>query len=123
MCRNISIPDISQRFISKSQISHCSSAILIRQPILWVGGCQPVKIEATPPIIRTHGDISWDVNCTIRIPPSMCAPYAADYDGDEMTIFPVKHPLSTLKYETFKWDYDLDRMKQHYSEWYLISNL
>ena len=37
VCRNISIPDISQRFISKSQISHCSSAILIRQPVLWVG--------------------------------------------------------------------------------------
>ena len=92
VCRNISIPDISQRFISTCQILGCSCENTWRYMFL-----------------------SWDVNCTIRISPSMCAPYAADYDGDEMTIFPVKHPLSILEWETFKWDYDLDRMTQHYS--------
>lgn len=29
------------------------------------------------------------MNCTIRVPPEMCSPYTADFDGDEMRLLPV----------------------------------
>ena len=33
----------------------------------------------------------------------MCAPFAADYDGDEMTLFIVKDRLSIKECESFGW--------------------
>jgi hypothetical protein len=29
------------------------------------------------------------MDCSIQLPIHMCEPYGADYDGDEMTFFPV----------------------------------
>ena len=35
----------------------------------------------------------------------MCAPYAADYDGDEMTLFPVYGELAIAECDAFQWNY------------------
>ena len=41
------------------------------------------------PPMNNNGNL-WDVNCSMRLPISMCGPYGADFDGDEMTLFPIK---------------------------------
>lgn len=41
----------------------------------------------------------------VRLPISMCAPFAADYDEDEMTLFAMKESESILECQTFKWSY------------------
>jgi hypothetical protein len=35
----------------------------------------------------------------------MCAPFAADFDGDEMTVLPLKRSQSLDECNTFEWDY------------------
>ena len=35
----------------------------------------------------------------------MCGPYAADYDGNEMTLFPVYDELAMAECSAFRWDY------------------
>lgn len=80
--------------------------ILVRQPCMWSGGIQPVKIRVTQPDMGENAE--WDVNSSMRLPISMCAPFAADYDGDEMSLFVVKDPDSISECRAFKWPYDVD---------------
>lgn len=47
----------------------------------------------------------------MKIPISMCGPYAADFDGDEMTLFPVADSgalstTSSIECGSFTWDVD-----------------
>jgi RNA polymerase Rpb1, domain 2 len=80
-------------------------AILIRQPCLWSSGIQPVVVKVTPLMIMYSDGHTWDVNFTVRLPTGMCAPFAADFDGDEMTVFPLKRSQSLDECNTFEWDY------------------
>ena len=91
-------------------------AILIRQPCMWSGAAQPVRVAVTPK--QVHGEDDWDVNSSMRLPLSMCAPFAADYDGDEMTLFFVDDPASVSECRDFVWPhsrsspYDKELMSQ-----------
>jgi RNA polymerase Rpb1, domain 2 len=78
----------------------------VRQPCLWSGGIQPVTIRVTDPIYASYDGHKWDVNWTIRVPPGMCGPYGADFDGDEMSLFPVKSSKATLECQTYRWSYE-----------------
>ncbi len=81
------VPCIKNGLVQYEPIKDGDYAILIRQPCLWPGGVQAVKVSVDPEMTRTSGETSWNMNWTIRIPPEMCAPYAADFDGDEMTLY------------------------------------
>ena len=56
---------------------------------MWSGGIQPVIIEVSDPILISSEKLERNVDATIRVTPEMCGPYAADFNGDEMTLFPV----------------------------------
>jgi hypothetical protein len=75
-------------------------AILARQPCMWSGGIQPVTIRVTSAISNDEG--AWNVNSSMRLPLSACQPFAADHDGDEMTLFVVSKPKSMKECESFK---------------------
>ena len=77
ICHRISVHAMSQRYVTSTGISHESFAILIRQPVLRLGGCQEVKVSVTAPIIRYHNSVSQNGNRSIIIPPSLYALYAA----------------------------------------------
>lgn len=79
-------------------------AILVRQPCMWIGGIQPIHVIATPPDVGHEG--LWDVNASMRLPISMCGPFGADYDGDEMTIFAVTTQKAKRECEAFEWPHD-----------------
>ena len=46
----------------------------------------------TKPNIVDIRDRLIDINRTSKLPLILCHTYAADYDGDEMSIYPVKIP-------------------------------
>jgi hypothetical protein len=50
-------------------------------------------------------DTRWDVNRTLRLLPEICLLYAADFDGDEMSVFPIKEPFATEECSTLSWSY------------------
>jgi hypothetical protein len=75
---------------------------------------QSVIVKVAPPIIVGCKGYHWDDNCTIRLPPDMCKPYGADFDGDEMTLFPIKDKKSLNECKKFQWNYsDLSNKKIH----------
>ena len=86
----------------ESSIKDGDYGMLVRQPCMWSGGIQPVKINLTPKDTGSNGT-DWDVNSSMKLPISMCAPFAADYDGDEMTLFIVKDRLSIKECKSFNW--------------------
>ncbi len=65
-----------------------------------------MKIHVTPAETRVSKGVSWDVNWSMKIPPQMCKPYAADFDGDEMTLFVVKRESSIKECKSFMWRYN-----------------
>ena len=87
--------------VVKSQcIRDGDRALLVRQPCMWSGGIQAVTIRVSD----DDGDLS-NLDCSMRLPMQMCAPYAADYDGDEMTLFPVYGKLAIAECDAFQWNY------------------
>jgi hypothetical protein len=105
VAKNIRVPYLLGDSVTSRGLRTGDRAMLVRQPCLWSGGIQPIIIKVTDPIIRKSGEHKWDVNYTIRIPPKMCSPYAADFDGDEMTIFPLLSGNSVKECSSFKWNY------------------
>ena len=102
---NVLIPELINGTVRYTHVTDLSMAILIRQPCLWSGGVQPVTVRVTAPIIVSCNGYHWDVNCTIRLPPDMCKPYGADFDGDEMTLFPIKSNNALSECKEFQWNY------------------
>jgi hypothetical protein len=99
------VPCVKNGLVQYEHIKDGDYAILIRQPCLWPGGVQAVKVSVDPQIITTSGQTSWNTNWSMRIPPEMCGPYAADFDGDEMTLFVVKREESIKECKSFRWKY------------------
>ncbi|KAG7358005.1 RNA polymerase Rpb1, domain 2 [Nitzschia inconspicua] len=106
ICRSIKIPCIVDDRVETKRLNDGDWALLVRQPCLWSGSIQPVRIRVTDEDMVGTGDERWDVNWTIKLPPDMCAPYAADFDGDQMTIFPVKSQEAVDECNRFRWSYD-----------------
>jgi hypothetical protein len=71
---------------------------------MWTGGIQPVTIMVTRPI--DDDNTRNDVNASLRIPLSMCRPYGADFDGDEMTLIGITGYQSEQECSAFNWDHD-----------------
>jgi hypothetical protein len=64
-----------------------------------------VKVKITKPKMAEASGTRWDVNWTLRLPPEMCIPYATDFDGDDMSLSPIKDPAATEECCTFSWSY------------------
>lgn len=105
IAENVLIPECVNGIVQYSHVNDLDMAILIRQPCLWSGGTQPVVVRVTPPIIMSCQEHHWDVNYTMRLPPDMCRPFGADFDGDEMTLFPLKDINSLSECGKFQWKY------------------
>jgi hypothetical protein len=106
----VMIPDLSTRFVRYRTLRTGDWGILVRQPCLWGGGIQPVCIEVTDDKFMDKDGREWNISCTMQLPPMMCAPYAADYDGDQMTLFPVTTPEAISECKSFKWNYANDHV-------------
>lgn len=102
----ILIPKIVDGVVRLETLIEGDYAVLVRQPVLWSGGIMPIKVEISQPhIVETVlGPV--DVNRSMKIPLRLCSPYAADFDGDEMSLFPVKDPKSIDECNSFKWTFD-----------------
>jgi hypothetical protein len=102
---SIMVPIVSNGIVTYDRVHDGDWALLVRQPCLWSGGIQPVRIKVTEPVPVKHNGKTWDVNWTIGIPPEMCSPYAADFDGEEMSLFPLRMSDSIKECESFVWSY------------------
>ena len=49
------------------------------------------------------GDRHVDINRTIKLPLALCHAYAADFNGDKLSIYPVKNTKSILECDAYKW--------------------
>ena len=105
VANNIKVPYVDQGKVLYRGVCDSDYAMLVRQPCLWSGGIQPVTLQVTEPMLVTEGTHTWDVNQTMRIPNEMCSPYAADFDGDEMSLFPLLSQKSIDECKLFKWGY------------------
>jgi hypothetical protein len=103
VAKSMCIPDLSGRYTKYRTLKDGDYGLLVRQPCLWSGGLQPVRIVITDDVLIDIGnDQMWNTNCTIKLPPGMCDPYGADFDGDEMTLFPVTRASSLEECKSFK---------------------
>jgi hypothetical protein len=101
---NCMVPVLNGGVWSSIPLSECTYGILVRQPCMWTGGIQPVIIKVTRPI--DEDNTRNDVNASLRIPLSMCGPYGADFDGDEMTLIGIKGYQSEQECSAFNWNHD-----------------
>ncbi len=67
-------------------------------------------------ILAEDSGVSWNTNWTIKLPLEMCSPYAADFDGDEMSLFPVTDPKSIEECQRFTWSYGSLQNEQLHSQ-------
>jgi hypothetical protein len=101
------VPHVVNGKIRYTSVKDGDWGLLVRQPCLWSGGIQPVVIRVSNEhLLSDDKGNSWDVNWSMKIPPQLCSPYAADFDGDEMSLFVVKNPRSVMECKSFSWDYD-----------------
>lgn len=99
------IPDMSGGVVSRRNLRDGDYCVLVRYPCLWPGGAQIVKVAITGPDRIYLGDGEWDTNSTIKLPPGMCGPYAADYDGDEVSLFPITSHEAVNECKSYRWKY------------------
>jgi 1-acyl-sn-glycerol-3-phosphate acyltransferase len=67
--KSIKVPVIVDGRIEYHGIKDGDWGLLVRQPCLWPGGIQPVRIRVTDPIyVRADGH-KWNTNWTIRFVP------------------------------------------------------
>ena len=98
----IKVPHVRNGVVQTSCIEDGDYGILVRQPVLWHGGIRSCRIRVLDEPIHTgHG---WDTLSSMKVPISMCSSFAADYDGDEMTLFPVKSPKAVQECRAALWD-------------------
>ena len=98
---NCIVPLIEGEHYRSSRLSDCRYVILVRQPCMWTGGIQPVQLKLTGP--DTDDGTEPDVNCSLQLPLDLCAPYGADFDGDEMTIFGLRGHQAEAECSAFTW--------------------
>jgi hypothetical protein len=117
------VPQWIDGLLVYSRIEDGDYAMLVRQPCLWSVGIQPVRIKITPADVVSHEGSEWSVNKSLKLPPGMCAPYGADFGGDEMTLFVLTKPNSILECQSFKWVYErLCYSALHVDNLYLIES-
>ena len=97
------VPAIDGGTYTSRKLSECRYVILVRQPCMWTGGIQSVELRLTEP--QTDGGTRPDVNCSMQIPVSLCIPYGADFDGDEMAIFGLLGSQSETECAAFSWNH------------------
>lgn len=103
LCAHFIIPAVRDGKVVYERLVEGNSAILTRQPVLWLGGVRPVTVIPTEKMLVQAGEYEWDVNWSMRIPAQMCWSYGADFDGDEMTLFPVKDQKSIVECNSLIW--------------------
>ena len=64
-----------------TQVLEGMMALVVRPSVLWHGGCQPMVVRA------------WD-HAAIGLSPHNCADFNADYDGDEVQVYPLTRAKS-----------------------------
>ncbi len=84
------VPEVVNGRVVACPVRDGDYGILVRQPVLWHGGIRPCVIRVTPN--TAHTPETWDVDCSMGLPISMCSTFGADFDGDEMSLFPVRTP-------------------------------
>ena len=62
-----------------------------------------MRVSLTPAQRGPGND--WDVNASMGLPISMCAPYGADFDGDVMIVFCVTSVAGRAECSSFSWDH------------------
>lgn len=97
---SVCIPYLNNGMIKTRCVHDGDHALLVRQLCMWSGGIQAVVVRMSSDVNSTS-----KVDCSMRLPMQMCAPYAADYDGDKMTLFLMYDELSIAECQAFKWDY------------------
>lgn len=99
------VPVMKNGVVRYSQVRDGDYGILVRQPCLWPGGIQAVRIVVGEQQPDTSNPAKRNVDWTMKLPPEMCAPYAADFDGDQMSLFPVRNELSIQECIRYMWTY------------------
>ena len=103
MPRNTTILRLEYVIWNPSTIKYGDYYIIVRQPCLWTGSINPFRVKLT--LAEMDFSVTWDVNASMIFPITMCTPFGANYDGDEMAIFIVKDPNSISECKSFKWYY------------------
>ena len=67
--------------------------ILVNKTCIWEGFIQPYSVMILDDEIPSS---------TLSFPIYMCGPYGANYDDDEMTMYPVYSSESVREFESFK---------------------
>ena len=96
------VPHVENGVVVSSSIKDGDYGILVRQPVLWHGGIRSCKIR-----VLNEGESNstrQDVESSMKFPISMCSSFAADFDGDEMSLFPVKSPAAIKECKVALWD-------------------
>lgn len=105
------VPDIINGVVTESCVNDGDYGILVRQPVLWHGGIRPCKIRVIP--YEANTSKKWDSNCSMKLPISMCSTFGADFDGDEMSLFPVKSKKAIDECKASLWDNEMDSPYSH----------
>ena len=103
LCDRMLIPVVRGMEVVYEKVQEQCFGILTRQPVLWVGGIRPVRIIPTEPQIVSSEGYEWDVNYSLRIPAQICGSFGADFDGDEMALFPMITEASVLECKSVDW--------------------
>ena len=92
---NITPVPVDGRVIGRT-IGHGDWCMMVRQPCLWTGGIQPVRVHILKETIP--------FSTSFRLPSNRCEPYRADYDGNEMALYPIYDPRAVSECEILRWD-------------------
>jgi RNA polymerase Rpb1, domain 2 len=107
----IKVPTRVGNTVIESPVLDGDYGILVRQPVLWHGGIRPCIIRVYDRSTSTNHE--WRVDSSMRLPISMCSTFAADFDGDEMSLFPVKTHMAIEECKAAVWN---TRLHSPYSD-------
>lgn len=102
IAKAVRIPSVRNGIVQASCVEDGDYGILVRQPVLWHGGIRSCKIR----VVEEPANVqyNWSVTSSMMLPISMCSSFAADFDGDEMTLFPVKSPMAIQECRAAMWN-------------------
>ena len=98
---SIKIPHVHNGIVQVSSIKDGDFGVLVRQPVLWHGGSRSIKIKILEETASNPHD--WNILSSMKVPISMCSSLAADYDGDQMTLFPIKSASAVQECKAALW--------------------
>ena len=99
---SIRVPYVHNGIVCTCGIQDGDYGILLRQPVLWHGGIRGCRICVLQDETSNHG--GYNVLSSMGLPISMCSSFGADFDGDEMTLFPVKTYKTIEECKASMWD-------------------